>query len=104
MFKPILAGALAITALSACTSYGYGRYWERPYGSDRYYNYGGQRYAFAQRPGGYYYNDNYGYYHPRYGWWEQGRDCWRDPRWNPPGPRGGPGSNWATPHGNARCR
>ena len=46
-----------------------------------------------------YFNERYGYWHPRYGFWNQSRRCWNDRDDNPPGPRGGPGTNWENPPG-----
>jgi hypothetical protein len=51
------------------------------------------------RRNGYYFSQNYGYWHPRYGLWNQARRCWLDLDNNPPGPRGGRGTNWENPPG-----
>ncbi|NWH07565.1 MAG: hypothetical protein HXY22_02770 [Alphaproteobacteria bacterium] len=45
------------------------------------------RYAVTYRHGGWW------YYYPAYRCW------WTDPDWNPPGPAGGPGTNWENPPG-----
>ena len=86
---------------------GPGTNWENPPGwrggpgaspDRRYYHWHGQRIEFVYRSG-YYYHPAYGYYHPRYGWWNQAARCWLDNDSNPPGPRGGPGTNWENPPG-----
>jgi len=86
---------------------GPGTNWENPPGwrggpgaspDRRYYRWHGKRVEFRYRDG-YYYNRAYGYYHPRYGWWNQRAKCWFDRDDNPPGPRGGPGTNWENPPG-----
>jgi hypothetical protein len=59
----------------------------------------GRPVMFVLRPGGYYYHVDHGYWHPRWGWWNQARRCWLDRDGNPPGPRGGPGTNWENPPG-----
>ena len=59
----------------------------------------GRPVVFVLRPGGYYYHARYGYWHPRWGWWDQGRRCWLDRDGNPPGPAGGPRTNWENPPG-----
>jgi len=118
MYLRLIAVGLAATALTACATYdnddnppgpvgGWGTNWENPPGPaggpgtspDRYYSYNGQRYAFAPRDGGYYYNNDFGYYHPGYGWLDSSGRCWRERNWNPPGPAGGPGG-WPTPPGS----
>jgi hypothetical protein len=48
---------------------------------------------------GYYYHPNYGYYYPGRGFWNQSAQCWWDRDDNPPGPAGGPGTNWENPPG-----
>ena len=120
MLVRILIAGAAVAALAACaTDYddnppglagGWGTNWENPPGPqggpgaspNRYYRWEGERYAFEPR-GDYWYNDRFGYYSPDYGWYDQDRRCWREPRWNPPGPRGGPGWGWETPAGIRRC-
>lgn len=59
----------------------------------------GQAHDFVLRPGGYYFHVSYGYWHPRHGWWNQRARCWYDRDDNPPGPLGGPGTNWENPPG-----
>lgn len=87
---------------------GPGTNWENPPGwrggpgaspDHRFYRHGKDRIRFVLRDDGYYFNDRYGYWHPRYGFWNQGRHCWNDRDDNPPGPRGGPGTNWENPPG-----
>ncbi len=87
---------------------GPGTNWENPPGwrggpgtspDYRDFLYGTKRYRFTLRDDGFYFNDRYGYYHPRYGLWNQSRHCWNDMDDNPPGPRGGPGTNWENPPG-----
>jgi hypothetical protein len=60
---------------------------------------GGKRYEFKVARNGYYFSQNYGYWHPRFGLWNQARRCWLDLDNNPPGPRGGRGTNWENPPG-----
>lgn len=48
---------------------------------------------------GYYYNERYGWYRHGRGYWNQDARCWYDRDDNPPGPRGGPGTNWENPPG-----
>lgn len=84
---------------------GWGTNWENPPGArggpgaspDRVFVYGGQRYVFTPR-GAYLFNPQLGWYHPTYGWWTPAR-CWADADGNPPGPVGGPGTNWENPPG-----
>lgn len=87
---------------------GPGTNWENPPGwrggpgaspDFRYYRHGRDRVRFELRRDGYYFNKRYGYYHPRYGFWDQRSRCWNDRDDNPPGPRGGPGTNWENPPG-----
>ena len=86
---------------------GPGTNWENPPGPrggpgaspDRRLRVYGRRVWFSPVAGGYYYHRRYGYWHPKYGRWDQGRRCWRDRDGNPPGPRGGPGTNWENPPG-----
>ena len=86
---------------------GPGTNWENPPGwrggpgasPDRRVVIDGQVYVFVPRPGGYYYHPRYGYWHPAYGWWNQALRCWADLDGNPPGPRGGPATNWENPPG-----
>jgi hypothetical protein len=61
----------------------------------------GRRVWFAPAAGGYYFHQRYGYWHPTYGWWKQGARCWTDRDGNPPGRRGGRGTNWENPPGLA---
>ena len=105
----LFALAIAIPALPAAAQTGSQQpyYRSAPQGGpgaspNRYYRWEGERYAFEPR-GDYWYNDRFGYYSPDYGWYDQDRRCWREPRWNPPGPRGGPGWGWETPAGIRRC-
>lgn len=49
--------------------------------------------------GGYYYHRDFGYWRPDYGWWNQSARCWYDRDGNPPGRRGGRGTNWENPPG-----
>lgn len=86
---------------------GPGTNWENPPGwrggpgaspNRRYYRHNGHRVEFRYR-NGYYYNRSYGYYHPSRGWWNQALRCWNDRDDNPPGPRGGRGTNWENPPG-----
>ena len=87
---------------------GPGTNWENPPGwrggpgaspDHRYYRHHGKRYKFVARNGGYYFHPGYGYWHPRHGFWNQARRCWFDNDSNPPGPRGGRGTNWENPPG-----
>jgi hypothetical protein len=87
---------------------GSGTNWENPPGwrggpgaspDYRYYRYSGTRYTFKIVAGGYYFHPQFGYWHPRYGWWNQRTRCWHDRDGNPPGPAGGPGTNWENPPG-----
>lgn len=87
---------------------GRGTNWENPPGwkggpgtspDRRWYRHGGKRYEFVVVKNGYYFNPQYGYWHPRYGLWNQAKRCWFDLDSNPPGPRGGRGTNWENPPG-----
>jgi hypothetical protein len=87
---------------------GHGTNWENPPGwrggpgaspDYRYWRYSGQRYRFERVGYGYYYSPYYGYWHPTYGLWNATARCWLDFDQNPPGPRGGPGTNWENPPG-----
>lgn len=87
---------------------GPGTNWENPPGwrggpgaspDHRYWRHGPQRVRFDRVASGYYYSPAYGYWHPRYGFWNQAARCWRDRDDNPPGPRGGRGTNWENPPG-----
>jgi hypothetical protein len=87
---------------------GPGTNWENPPGwrggpgaspDYRDFRYGKKHYRFSRRDDGFYFNRNYGYYHPSYGLWNQSRHCWWDLDDNPPGPRGGRGTNWENPPG-----
>ena len=88
---------------------GRGTNWENPPGSrggpgaspDRVYRYNNQRYVFTPTDDGYYVNPQYGYWHPDRGFWNQKDKCWKpDDDSNPPGPAGGPGTNWENPPGS----
>lgn len=59
----------------------------------------GQNDVFVYRPGGYYYHPTFGYWHPARGWWNGAARCWIDRDGNPPGPAGGPRTNWENPPG-----
>lgn len=92
---------------------GPGTNWENPPGArggpgtspDR--NLGDERIVVVNKIGtpfravgnGYYYHPTYGYYYPNRGFWNQGSKCWWDRDGNPPGPAGGPGTNWENPPG-----
>lgn len=87
---------------------GPGTNWENPPGwrggpgaspNYRVYHWHGGRYRFNRVDRGYYYSVRFGYWHPHYGWWNQRARCWFDRDDNPPGPRGGPGTNWENPPG-----
>lgn len=89
---------------------GHGTNWENPPGwrggpgaspNYRYYRHAGKRYTFTRVENGYYYSSNYGYWHPDRGFWNQSARCWRDRDDNPPGRRGGRGTNWENPPGPA---
>jgi hypothetical protein len=86
---------------------GPGTNWENPPGPrggpgaspNRIYRVNGVGYTFVPRHHTYFFNANYGYFHPTKGWWNQARRCWNDRDNNPPGPRGGRGTNWENPPG-----
>lgn len=87
---------------------GHGTNWENPPGwrggpgtspDYRYWRHGGQRYRFERVGYGYYHSPHYGYWHPTYGLWNAAARCWLDFDQNPPGPLGGPGTNWENPPG-----
>jgi hypothetical protein len=87
---------------------GPGTNWENPPGwrggpgaspDRRYWRHGAQRHRFDRIANGYYFSPAYGYWHPAYGFWNQAARCWRDRDDNPPGPRGGRGTNWENPPG-----
>lgn len=87
---------------------GPGTNWENPPGwrggpgaspDYRYWRHGGHRYRFDRIGYGYYYNPYFGYWHPTFGLWNAAARCWLDFDRNPPGPRGGPGTNWENPPG-----
>ncbi len=87
---------------------GPGTNWENPPGwrggpgaspNYRTYRWHSERYRFARVDRGYYYHARFGYWHPHYGWWNGRARCWFDRDDNPPGPRGGPGTNWENPPG-----
>lgn len=54
---------------------------------------------FTRVSGRYYFHPRYGYWHTDFGWWNQGARCWADRDDNPPGRRGGRGTNWENPPG-----
>jgi len=92
---------------------GRGSNWENPPGwrggpgaspDHRFYLSGGHRYRFVAVSNGYHFHPVQGYWHPQYGFWNQTRHCWRDADDNPPGPRGGRGTNWENPPGPAGGR
>ena len=87
---------------------GPGTNWENPPGwrggpgaspSYRRWHYRGKEYRFEHVKFGYYFSPMFGYWHPRYGFWNQAGRCWLDNDNNPPGPAGGPGTNWENPPG-----
>ena len=87
---------------------GAGTNWENPPGwrggpgaspDYRYWHHHGQRIRFDRASAGYYYSPAYGYWHPTYGFWNQLARCWLDADDNPPGSRGGRGTNWENPPG-----
>lgn len=87
---------------------GPGTSWENPPGwrgspqsspNYRYYRHKGQKYRFEARERGYYYNSRFGYYLPGFGFWIPNQHCWWDRDDNPPGLRGGRGTNWENPPG-----
>lgn len=88
---------------------GAGTNWENPPGPaggpgasrDRTFRWRGAPVVFVVQPSGYYFHAGYGYWHPTYGFWNQVDRCWHDQDWNPPGPVGGPGTNWENPPGPA---
>ncbi len=114
----LLTGTLAATDASAQRrdrdnnppgpAGGPGTNWENPPGwkggpgtspDRRYFRADGKRYEFKRASNGYYYSPVYGYYNPSYGLWNQAKRCWIDFDNNPPGPRGGRGTNWENPPG-----
>lgn len=87
---------------------GRGTNWENPPGwrggpgaspDRRYWRHGNQRHEFKRVAAGYYYSPMFGYWNPGYGLWNQVARCWIDFDNNPPGPAGGPGTNWENPPG-----
>lgn len=87
---------------------GRGTNWENPPGwrggpgaspDYRIWRRGGGQVRFERVQYGYYYSPSYGYWHPTYGFWNQVARCWIDRDGNPPGPRGGRGTNWENPPG-----
>ena len=87
---------------------GPGTNWENPPGwrggrgaspDHRYWRHGGSRYRFERVGFGDYFSPHYGYWHPGYRLWNAATRCWLDFVRNPPGPRGGPGTNWENPPG-----
>lgn len=83
----ILAATLAVSPATACPV------------ATRTVVISGNNYVFVVRPGGYYYHPSFGYWHPVRGWWDGAARCWVDRDGNPPGPAGGPGTNWENPPG-----
>ena len=65
----------------------------------RRWHFHGKAYRFDRVRFGYYFSPVFGYWHPRYGFWNQVGRCWWDKDNNPPGPAGGPGTNWENPPG-----
>lgn len=87
---------------------GPGTNWENPPGwrggpgaspDYRMWRHGRNKVRFERVQYGYYYSPAYGYWHPSYGFWNQVARCWVDRDGNPPGPRGGRGTNWENPPG-----
>jgi hypothetical protein len=87
---------------------GRGTNWENPPGwrggvgtspDYRVLRYRNAPYRFERSRHGYYYSVDYGYWHPRHGLWHAAGRCWIDLDHNPPGPRGGAGTNWENPPG-----
>lgn len=85
---------------------GRGSNWENPPGlrggpgtspDHRYFRHDGKRFKFERSSNGYFYSASYGYWHPDHGLWNQVARCWIDFDNNPPGPRGGRGTNWENP-------
>lgn len=119
IYGAVAAGALALAAAAPAVARdrdgnppgpagGPGTNWENPAGprggpgaspDRRVIVVRGKPYSFVLVTGGYYYHPSYGYWHPRWGWWNQGLRCWADRDGNPPGRRGGPGTNWENPPG-----
>jgi len=65
----------------------------------RYLHIGKVKVKFSYYGNGYYFNSRYGYWHEKRGFWNEKSSCWMDRDNNPPGPRGGPGTNWENPPG-----
>jgi hypothetical protein len=87
---------------------GRGSNWENPPGwrggpgaspDYKLFRHGRASYRFERAAHGYWFSRDYGYWHPRHGLWHAAARCWIDLDHNPPGPRGGPGSNWENPPG-----
>ena len=87
---------------------GPGTNWENPPGwrggpgaspDHRFWRHAGQRVRFDRVAYGYYFHPTYGYWRPGFGFWNQAARCWRDADDNPPGLRGGRGTNWENPPG-----
>lgn len=87
---------------------GHGTNWENPPGwrggpgaspDRRYWRHAGHRHRFDRVAYGYYFSPAYRYWHPARGFWNQAARCWPDRDSNPPGPRGGRGTNWENPPG-----
>ena len=98
MKKFLLAGACAgVLAFSAAPVLAAGPMMSNPRGDavhEAEYRWDGPRGRWVwHEPLRYHYHPRY-YYAPRYG-----RDYWFDRDDNPPGPRGGPGTNWENPPG-----
>ncbi len=87
---------------------GRGTNWENPPGwrggpgaspDYRHWHHAGQRHRFDRVAHGYYFSPAFGYWHPAHGLWNASLRCWIDLDHNPPGPRGGRGTNWENPPG-----
>lgn len=87
---------------------GYGTNWENPPGpaggpgtspNRKTFKIRGKTIYLEPRSAGFYFHPTYGYWHLKHGWWDQGNRCWFDSDRNPPGPSGGPGTNWENPPG-----
>lgn len=87
---------------------GYGTNWENPPGpvggpgtspNRKKLRINGKTVSFKLSSEGFYFHPSYGYWHTKYGWWNQSRQCWFDPDGNPPGRKGGAGTNWENPPG-----
>ncbi|MGQ0800390.1 MAG: hypothetical protein ACT4NL_09800 [Pseudomarimonas sp.] len=87
---------------------GAGSNWENPRGwrggpgaspDHRYWRHDGKRLRFERVEHGYYFHADHGYWHPQHGFWNAPARCWWDNDNNPPGRRGGRGTNWENPPG-----